>query len=100
MYLVIDGLWEDFSRHTKAERIPTHSGGLSGSRIFLKIISVTKSSSLVLISHATLPFNVISPVIAISLLILISVRDEINEVNIVIPALGPSLGIAPSGTCK
>ena len=30
----------------------------------------------------------------------ISVRDEINEVNIVIPALGPSLGIAPSGTCK
>ena len=35
-----------------------------------------------------------------SLLILISVRDEINEVNIVIPALGPSLGIAPSGTCK
>ena len=60
MYLVIDGLWEDFSRHIKAERIPTHSGGLSGSRIFLKIISVTKSSSLVLISHATLPFNVIA----------------------------------------
>jgi hypothetical protein len=37
---------------------------------------------------------------AISFLTLISVSEEINDVKIVIPALGPSFGIAPSGTCK
>ena len=46
----------------------------------------------------TLPLRVISPVIAISFLTLISVKADISEVNIVIPALGPSLGTAPSGT--
>ena len=46
----------------------------------------------------TWPCRVISPVIAVSDLTGISVRTEIKAVHIPIPALGPSLGVAPSGT--
>ena len=46
----------------------------------------------------TLPRKVISPVIANLFLILRCVYEETKEVNIVIPALGPSFGVAPSGT--
>ena len=43
--------------------------------------------------------RVTSPVIATSLLTGIPVIEDIIEVTIAIPADGPSLGVAPSGTC-
>ena len=46
----------------------------------------------------TRPLIVISPVISTSFLILLLVKDETSELNIAIPALGPSFGVAPSGT--
>ena len=46
----------------------------------------------------TLPLKVTSPVMATSLLTGIPVIEEIIEVTIAIPAEGPSLGVAPSGT--
>ena len=46
----------------------------------------------------TLPRSVISPVIATSLRTGISVTAEKSDIAMVIPAEGPSLGIAPSGT--
>ena len=46
----------------------------------------------------TCPCNVISPVIAVSDLTGIPVNTEINAVHIPTPALGPSFGVAPSGT--
>ena len=47
----------------------------------------------------TIPLKVISPVIATFLSTGISVIAEIIEVTIPTPAEGPSLGVAPSGTC-
>ena len=44
------------------------------------------------------PLSVISPVIAVSALTGIPVKIEIKEIAIAPPALGPSLGVAPSGT--
>ena len=46
----------------------------------------------------TSPRSVISPVIARFLFTLRFENIEAKEVSIVIPALGPSLGVAPSGT--
>ena len=46
----------------------------------------------------TFPRNVISPVIARFAFTLRWVRADANDVTMVIPADGPSLGIAPSGT--
>ena len=46
----------------------------------------------------TFPLKVISPVIANLDFIFFCVNKEIREVNIAIPALGPSFGVAPSGT--
>ena len=46
----------------------------------------------------TLPLKVISPVIAIFFFTNLLVKRETKDVNIVIPAEGPSLGVAPSGT--
>ena len=46
----------------------------------------------------TLPRKLISPVIATSLRTGLPVRLEIKAVHIAIPALGPSFGVAPSGT--
>ena len=46
----------------------------------------------------TLPLNVISPVIARSFLTFLCVITETKQVNMAIPALGPSFGVAPSGT--
>ena len=46
----------------------------------------------------TWPLKVISPVIATSDLTGISVKADINAVVIPTPALGPSFGVAPSGT--
>jgi hypothetical protein len=47
----------------------------------------------------TLPRKVISPVIATSRRVLIFARAEIMAVASVMPAEGPSFGIAPSGMC-
>ena len=47
-----------------------------------------------------MPLSVISPVIATSALTLFPVIAEMIAVVIVTPALGPSLGTAPSGICK
>ena len=44
------------------------------------------------------PLNVISPVIAVSDLTGIPVKIDISEIAIAPPALGPSFGVAPSGT--
>ena len=46
----------------------------------------------------TCPVNVTSPVIATSLFTGLFVIAETIEVTIPIPAEGPSLGVAPSGT--
>ena len=48
---------------------------------------------------STLPVSVISPVIAVSERTGRPVAREASAVAIVIPALGPSFGIAPAGTC-
>lgn len=48
----------------------------------------------------TLPFRETSPVMAIFCLTGVLVAKDIRAVTIVTPALGPSLGVAPSGTCK
>ena len=48
---------------------------------------------------STLPRSVISPVIATSRRTGILVSAETSVVAIVMPADGPSFGIAPSGTC-
>ena len=55
--------------------------------------------SLIPPTGSTLPRSVISPVIARFAFTLRWVRAEARDVAIVIPAEGPSLGIAPSGTC-
>ena len=47
---------------------------------------------------STFPRSVISPVMANCLRTLRCVKVETKEVTIVIPALGPSFGMAPSGT--
>ena len=47
----------------------------------------------------TLPANVISPVIARLAFTFFSIAREVIAVHIVMPALGPSFGVAPSGTC-
>jgi len=47
----------------------------------------------------TLPRSDISPVIPVSLLVGILVSADTNAVVIDVPALGPSFGTAPSGTC-
>ena len=54
--------------------------------------------SLIPPTGSTLPRRVISPVIARLAFTLRCVKAEANEVAIVIPAEGPSFGIAPSGT--
>ena len=46
----------------------------------------------------TLPFSVISPLMATFLLTGMSVRSEMMAVAMVMPADGPSLGVEPSGT--
>lgn len=48
----------------------------------------------------TLPVREISPVIPMFCLIGLFNASESKAVVIVIPALGPSLGVAPSGTWK
>lgn len=46
---------------------------------------------------STLPVSVISPVIAMSFLTFLFVSSDTSAVVIVIPADGPSFGIAPAG---
>lgn len=48
----------------------------------------------------TLPINETSPVIAKSCLIGSFLAKDNRAVTIVQPALGPSFGVAPSGTCR
>ena len=49
---------------------------------------------------STWPVSVTSPVIAVSERTGRPVTSEASAVAIVMPALGPSLGIAPAGTCR
>ena len=46
----------------------------------------------------TFPLKVISPVMANLLFTLFPVKEEVKAENMVIPAEGPSFGVAPSGT--
>ena len=46
----------------------------------------------------TLPLNVISPVMASLSFTFLCVNADVRAVSIVIPAEGPSFGVAPSGT--
>ena len=46
-----------------------------------------------------LPRSVISPVMASFFAHFLPVNEDAREVSIVIPAEGPSFGMAPSGTC-
>ena len=54
--------------------------------------------SLIPPTGSTLPRSVISPVMARLLFTLRRVKVETSDVTMVIPALGPSFGMAPSGT--
>lgn len=47
-----------------------------------------------------LPIKEISPVIATSCLIGLFLAKDNSAVVMVQPALGPSFGVAPSGTCR
>ena len=47
----------------------------------------------------TSPRRLISPVIAVSLRTVRPVSSEVSAMNMATPALGPSLGVAPAGTC-
>ena len=62
------------------------------------LASATMLFSLIPPTGRTSPRSVISPVIARFFFTFLRVYDEAKEVNMVIPALGPSLGVAPSGT--
>ena len=57
-----------------------------------------KTFSLIPPTGRTKPRRVISPVMATSLRTGLPVRREVRAVNMVTPAEGPSLGIAPAGT--
>lgn len=48
----------------------------------------------------TFPINDTSPVIATFFRIGLFIANDNKAVTIVIPALGPSFFVAPSGTCK
>ena len=48
---------------------------------------------------STRPRRLISPVMAVSLRTVRSVISDTSAMNIATPALGPSFGIAPAGTC-
>jgi len=56
------------------------------------------SFSLIPPTGSTLPRNVISPLIARLARTFREVNADTSAVSIVIPAEGPSLGVAPSGT--
>ena len=49
---------------------------------------------------STSPRREISPVIAVSLRTVRPVSSDTSAVNIATPALGPSFGMAPAGTCR
>ena len=68
--------------------------------VLIFIFSELKIFSLTPPIGSTLPCRVISPVIAMLLSTGFLVKAEYTEVVIVIPADGPSLGTAPSGTCR
>ena len=55
--------------------------------------------SLIPPTGSTNPRRLISPVIAVSLRTVRPVKSETSAVNIATPALGPSFGVAPAGTC-
>ncbi|EJX08454.1 membrane-associated protein [gut metagenome] len=74
-----------FSSHMMISTIPA--------RLAAKIFSLIPPTG------STLPRRVISPVMAVLARTLRCVRAETIAVTIVIPAEGPSLGVAPSGTC-
>ena len=48
---------------------------------------------------STRPRRLISPVMAVSLRMVRSVISEVSAMNMATPALGPSFGMAPAGTC-
>ena len=66
--------------------------------VFIPILFAARVFSLSPPTGSTLPLSVTSPVIAIFLLTAFPVRAEAIAVAIVIPAEGPSFGVAPAGT--
>ena len=67
--------------------------------VFVPALSAASNFSLSPPMPRAFPLKVTSPVIAISFLTGIPVKTETIEVTMPSPADGPSLGIAPSGTC-
>ena len=65
---------------------------------FTSALTAARSFSLIPPTGKTFPRSVISPVIAMCGLTFLLVKLETIDVNIAIPALGPSFGVAPSGT--
>ena len=66
--------------------------------VFIPARNAAKDFSLSPPMGSTLPRSVISPVIATSRLTGLLVNAEISAVAMVMPAEGPSFGIAPAGT--
>src|SRR5262245_29445854 len=61
-------------------------------------VAAATTFSLMPPTGSTRPRRLISPVMAVSLLITRPVSSEASAMNIATPALGPSLGVAPAGT--
>ena len=66
--------------------------------ILLRLAAIT--FSLIPPTGNTCPVRVSSPVIASGRLMRSLRASDTRAVAIVMPALGPSLGVAPSGTCR
>ena len=75
---------------------PTLSSGIR--TVFIPPLLAAKSFSLRPPIYKTSPLKVITPVIATSALTGILDKTEATAVVIAAPALGPSFGVAPSGT--
>ena len=75
------------------------SFSLGISTVFRPPRSAASSFSLSPPIGSTRPRSVISPVMAMSLRTGIPVSTETIDVTMATPADGPSLGVAPSGTC-
>src|SRR5262249_483579 len=84
------------------------SSGMSSKSLRLRAGSITRAIparaaattfSLIPPTGKTSPLRLTSPVIAVSLRTVRSVISETSAMNMATPALGPSLGMAPAGTC-
>ena len=66
--------------------------------VLIPALFAARIFSLIPPTGSTLPLRVISPVMAIPLLTFMPLNADTIDVTMVIPADGPSLGVAPSGT--